>query len=150
MKNIMTTYTLEALTINNYHEMMSGNPMLAFPLIITLEANSKEEAITIAKAQYKGYVINEKYVLSAEEIAEREVQKIAREEQYRLEEEAKAIRRANNELAKAEAMGMTLEEYKEYKKEIANRKRYETEIKKAKAEIEALQKKIAYYEKKLK
>lgn len=146
----MTTYTLEALTLNNYHRMMSGSTMVAFPMVITIEANSKEEAIAIAKTQYEEYVINENYVLSAEEIAERKAKKLARAEQYRLEEEAKAIRKANNELAKAEAMGMTIEEYKEYKKEIATRKRYESEIRKAKAEIEALQKRIAYYEKKLK
>lgn len=146
----MTTYTLEALTLDGYHAMMSGSTMVAFPMVITIEANSKEEAIAIAKAQYEEYVINENYVLSAEEIAEREAQKLAREEQYRLEEEAKAIRKANNELAKAEAMGMTIEEYKEYKKEIAKRKRYESEIRKAKEKIKDLEKLIAYYENKLK
>lgn len=146
----MTTYTLEALTLDGYHAMMSGSTTFICPLIITIEANSKEEAIAIAKVQYEGYVIHEEYVLSTEEIAEREAKKLAREEQYRLEEEAKAIRKANNELAKAEAMGMTIEEYKEYKKEIAKRKRYESEIRKAKEKIKDLEKLIAYYEKKLK
>ena len=53
-------------------------------------------------------------------------------------------RKAKREAEEAEAKGMTIEEYKEYKKEEAKIKRYQTEIKKMEAEIKEIQRKINY------
>ena len=62
-----------------------------------------------------------------------------RDEEKRKEEERKT-KKAQRELEKAEALGMTVEQYREYKKQLAKKKRYEKEIVEAEAEIKKLQK----------
>ena len=66
-----------------------------------------------------------------------------RKEAERKEAEKKE-RKAKKEAEEAEAKGMTIEEYKEYKKEEAKIKRYNREIKKMEAEIKEIQRKINY------
>lgn len=71
-----------------------------------------------------------------------------KKELARLEAE-KVEKKANKEKAKAEEMGLTVEAYREYKKALANKKRHETEIRKALRTIEEMQKRIKYEEKKV-
>jgi hypothetical protein len=146
----MTTYFIEIVTTKNTSTTdfyWTGNNYQS-TIKIQIEANNKEEAIAIASERFpkpNNYIVKNS-VKTIEEIAE---DKRKEEEKLRKEEEAK-IRKANKELEKANAMGLTLEEYKEYKKEEARKKRYMAEIRKAKAKIEELEKTIAYYENKLK
>jgi hypothetical protein len=62
------------------------------------------------------------------------------------EEKAKQ-RKIDNEKRRAEENGMTVEEYRAYKKLQAKKKRYEREIAKFEEEIEKLQKAIAWKKK---
>lgn len=66
-----------------------------------------------------------------------------RKEAERKEAEKKE-RKAKKEAEEAKAKGMTIEEYKEYKKEEAKIKRYKREIEKMEAEIKEIQRKINY------
>jgi succinate dehydrogenase/fumarate reductase flavoprotein subunit len=144
------TYVVEMMTNANYERYMRDDFSFGNVEKVEIVADTKEEAIAKAEAQYKGYIINKNYVKTVEELAEiKSQQELKVAEAKRKEEEIK-LRKANAELEKANEMGLTLEQYKEYKKEQANKKRYATEIRKAKAEIEELQKRIAYYENKLK
>ena len=56
--------------------------------------------------------------VTPEELAEIERE----EEQERIKKEQAEIRKANRELEKANALGLTMEQYKEHKKEVAKRK----------------------------
>ena len=63
-------------------------------------------------------------------------------------EKEKEIKKANKKAEKAEAMGLTVEEYEEYKKAERNYKRHLCEIRKAKEEIARLEETIKYHERK--
>ena len=66
-----------------------------------------------------------------------------RDKQRKKEEEAKA-KKEEREKEKAVKLGMTTEEYKEYKKLQAKKTRYRREIKKAEEEIERLKKEVEW------
>lgn len=142
----MTTYRVERMTVANYNRMMSGSNNYSVETL-TIEANSKEEAVKKAKA--RNYMVNENYVKSVEEIAEARA-KAEAEEKAEAEKKAKAqATRIANEKAKAEAMGMTVEEYRAYKKNEAWKKRavkriaeIEEEIKKLKALKESIKRQL--------
>ena len=139
-------YVVQRMTIDNYYDMMGGH-MGYICEKTTVEADTKEEAIE--KARKDGYVVNEGYVRTVEEI---EAEKRAEEEKAKAEkraEEEKQKRAIAREEAKAEEMNMTVEEYKAYKKMVANKKRNEAEIRKAYKVIEEMKNKIAYYEKRV-
>jgi len=59
-------------------------------------------------------------------------------------EKAKQARKEAREKAKADEMGMTIEEYKAHKKLQAKIRRYENEVMNAEAEIKRLEKEIAW------
>jgi DNA repair exonuclease SbcCD ATPase subunit len=150
IKTMMNTYVVEMMTYETYVKYMRGDLFFGNVIRVHIQAETKEQAIAKAEEQYKGYEINKNYVKTVEELAEIERQKKLEEENERIKKEQAEIRKANRELEKANAMGLTLEQYKEYKKEQAKRKRYECEIRKAKAKIKDLEELIAYYENKLK
>ena len=144
----MKNFKIEMMTATNYNGMMCGNNDYAVKEI-WVKAETKEEAYKIACEKYPEYHINT-YIVSEEEIEE--MKKAWNDRQAEEERKAKAIaeKKAKNEEEKAEKMGMTIEEYKAYKKAIANKKRYETEIKKQKEIIEKAKRAIKAQERKIK
>jgi hypothetical protein len=111
----MTTYRIEMMTTNDYHEfMMGGNNYWVNR--IDVEANTTEEAIEIAKKNNPEMIINTTYVKTVAEIEEMEAKRVADWEAYlKAEEEKKAkakTRKLEREKAKAEELGLTIEEYK--------------------------------------
>lgn len=74
-------------------------------------------------------------------------------EEAKAKEEAKRAKKEAREKANAETMGMTIEEYRAYKKLQTKIRRYENEVMKAEADIKKLEEEIAWkkeYIKKLK
>lgn len=128
----MTIYKVERMTDENYYMMMDGSYGYHVEEL-EIEANSKEEANE--KARKDGYVVNENWTKSLEEIEAEDARieaYLKKEEEKR--EKAKAKRKATEERKAAEA-GMTVEEYK---KEKARQKR----IERLKNEIEELKKEL--------
>lgn len=62
--------------------------------------------------------------------------------------EQKKLNRIKNEIERANTLGLTVEEYKEYKKYEANVKRNLTMVQKCEAELAVYKKKMEYWEKK--
>ena len=109
-----------------------------------ITAESKEEAIAIAREQYGTYdcVINEYWVKSESELAEAE-------RKEKIEKEKAEIRKKQIEQRKAERKAFEAAHPEIVAERVRKAKitRANTEIKKALKEIEALKAKIAYYEK---
>lgn len=128
MKNI---YRVQMMSQEAYDIMMSGS---YFYLVDDLDipADTMEEAIAIVKNAHPNMVVNE-YARTLDEIKkeeeEYEAKRIAREKK---EAEAKAKREAREAKAGYKAR--------------RNWKRHDTEIRKAKAEIERLMAEIEYHE----
>ena len=118
-------YFVERMSIDNYHEMMTGGYNYSVEHL-EIEAESKEEAVE--KAQKTGYYVNDGYVLSLEEV---EAKRARAREEARKEEERKQRakeRKAEREKAKAEAQGLTVEEYKHLKNRERKMKRMEANV----------------------
>lgn len=128
----MTTYRVERMTATNFRRMMRGEYNYTVEKI-DIVAENKAEAI--AKAEKDGYVVNENYVKTVEEIekAERE------NAEYLKAKEEKAEKAKQKRAEKMAQPGA---------KAKANYKRNDTEIKKMYEEIEKLKKQIALAEKK--
>lgn len=145
------TYIVQRMTNRNYNEYMSGGYNYEVENL-HIEAETAEEAVKLAERY--GYVVNEGYVHTEEEIAKMEAEKKAKYEAMEAKEaEAKAKAKATkeaNEAKKAEAMGMTIAEYKEYKKAVAGVKRHEKEVERLEKELAYHKAKIAEYEAKIK
>ena len=137
----MKTYIVQRMTGLDYHRMMTGD-MNYHVDNIKVEAETKEEAIE--KAKKGGYIVNEGYVKTAEEIAEKERREREEEKAELAKEEARKAKRLETEKRKAEEAGLTVEEYRKEKARKAHIKRLEREI----AELEReLKNKKAYLEK---
>ena len=111
----MTTYRIEMMTTNNYNKFMTGSNNYWVDKI-DIEANTAEEAVEIAKKNNPEMIINTNYVKT---VAELEVIKAKEDTELnaylKAEEEKKArvkARKAEREKEKAEALGLTIEEYK--------------------------------------
>lgn len=141
-------YKVQAMTSDSYHLMMTGGYGYSVHNF-WIEANSKEEAYEIATAQYPDLVIND-YTESEEEINKHKARMRAIAEENEKKEKEKAERKLARENEKAEAMGLTYEEYQEYKKAEKNKKRHESELRSKYATIERMKREIAYEEKKIK
>lgn len=139
----MTLYIVERMTQVEYNKMMGGAMFYGVEEDI-IAAETKEEALAKAKVKYPGYHINPYIITVDERKAKEEADAKAVADRIAKEENAKA-RKIANDKAKAEALGLTEEEYKEYKKAKTGARRCETEIETALAEIEELKKRIAYY-----
>ena len=129
----MKKFQIEIMTNENYNRMMCGSNAYCVEEI-WVEANTKEEAYKIACEKYPEYNINT-YIVTEEEIEEMKKAWADKQAEEIRKEKEKAEKRANREKEKAEEMGMTIEEYKEYKKAVANKKRYEAEIRKQFCEL---------------
>ena len=144
----MTRYKVQGMTSEAYNLMMTGCHGW-IPREFWVEANSKEEAYKIAVAQHPDLVIND-YVESEEEINEHIAKVQAMREEAQRKEKEKAERKAKREEEKAKEMGLTIEEYHEYKRLERNKKRHEAEMNKHYAAIRNAEKGIKYEEKKIK
>ena len=144
----MTRYKVQGMTSEAYNLMMTGCHGW-IPREFWVEANSKEEAYKIAVEQHPDLVIND-YVESEEEINEHRAKVQAMREGAQRKEKEKAERKAKREEEKAKEMGLTIEEYNEYKRLERNKKRHEAEMNKHYAAIRNAEKGIKYEEKKIK
>ena len=134
-------YRIEMMTEENYGEMMRGNYGYHVEKIDIL-AESKEEAIATAKKTFPEMVINEGYVRTLEEI---EAEKKLAEERWaeeKAKKEAQKAKRLANEIAKAEAEGLTVEEYRA-------KKNHERKVKAAEKEVAEAEKALAEAKKRL-
>lgn len=133
---MLKIYEVQRMTEKEYNYMMGGG-IYTNTEYLHIEAESVEEAIR--KAEAPGMVVNKGYVKTLEEIeairkAEKEAHEAKESERIRKAEERKA-RKLEADTRKAEAMGLTLEEYR---KEMGKR----ANITRIKNEIEALEKEI--------
>lgn len=155
----MATYKIEMMDMNSFNRYMGGYWDYSVKKI-DIEAETAEEAVAIAKAQYPEMVINEEWVKTLKELAAIEAEKMAEAKANAEKEAAKKARKAEREAAKAAEMGMTVQEYNEYKKETAKARRYEREaanlekyieeeIKRVKEEVEWRKRRAAEIKKKL-
>ena len=133
-------YRVERATEANYHSMMSGSMNYSIEKL-NIEAETPEEAVKLA--QEDGYVVNKEYVKTLAEIEAEAAKWQAYFKAERAKEEAAKARKIAREAEKAEAMGLTVEEYKRYKKDKAIAKKLPAEIAECEAEIERLKKEIA-------
>jgi predicted RNase H-like nuclease (RuvC/YqgF family) len=113
--NKMDTYRIEMMTQGDYCEYMRGGYQYSIRKV-DIEANGAEEALEIVKKNNPNMVIHEDYVRTVAELEEMEAKRMAKLEAFRkAEEEKKArakARKAEREKANAEALGLTIEEYK--------------------------------------
>jgi hypothetical protein len=144
----MKNFKIEIMDGTNYNKMMCGYNGYCVEEI-WVEAETKEQAYKIACEKYPEHHINT-YIVSKEEIEEMKKAWNDRQAEEERKAKEKAEKKAKKEEEKAEEMGMTIEEYKEYKKAIANKKRYETEIKKQQEIIEKAKRAIKAQERKIK
>ena len=142
-------YRVEYMNNAEYHNYMMGS----FQMWHTIEvnANNKEEAHVTVKANNPDWVINEK---NTKTVAEAEAEFKARVERFKAFEEAEEKRfaeerakRENKLKAKAEAEGMTVEEYQAKIRHERAVKRAQAEVEKLKAELEKAEKKLAKLQK---
>jgi colicin import membrane protein len=138
MKN---TYRVEMMTKEEYGKMMRGEMWYRIDHA-NIEAETREEAIETAHRLNPDKVINEGYVKTLDELEAEK--KLAEERRTKEEEkeEAKKAKRLANEIAKAEAEGLTLEEYKA-------KKNHERKIKAAEKAVAEAKKALAEAEKRL-
>lgn len=136
----MTAYYVQRMTKNDYHTMMRGE--YGFHVEnLTIEAETPEEAKKIAAKD--GYMVND-LVLNVEEWeAERKVRREKAAQNLKNRKAANKKRR-ESEIAKAEALGMTLKEYRADKARRGQITRLRNEIEDLERE---LKKKRAYLKK---
>lgn len=140
-------FKIQMMTSDNYHMMMCGYRDYSI-MRLWVEAESKEEAIAIAKQQNPDYIIND-FVESEEEILEEERRIEEAERKAKAREAEKEAKKLAKELSNAESMGLTLEEYRKYKRCERNMKRHISDKKSCFAQIETLKRKIEYEERKI-
>lgn len=146
----METYRVELINNSEYHKMMMGDD---FQLVTKyVDANSVEEAIQIAEKNGEGWfhVYKKDRVKTIREANQEIIANLKK--QYDWEAEQKRIKEAKEAKTaeKANAQGLTVEEYKENQKKQAKIKRYEREIKTLKEEVARMEREIARKEKALK
>ena len=132
----MTTYRVQRMTEEDYHNYMGGGFNYNFETIY-IEANTKPEAIL--KAQRPGYRVNENYVMTLEAYeATLETERKAREEAEKKEAEKKA-KKAETEARKAAEAHMTVAEWKAEKNRKARLNRAKRDLEAARAEVARLE-----------
>lgn len=135
MKN---TYRLEMMTKEEYNKMMRGD-IWYHVNYATIEAETVAEAIEMAHRMNPEMIINEGFVKTLEELeaAKKLVEESRAKEKAK--KEAEKAKRLANEIAKAEAEGLTLAEYKakkSHERKIRAAEKAVAEAKKALAEAE--------------
>lgn len=137
----MNTYTLERMTTNDYYAYMSGSLFGYTVERIEIEAKDIANAITLASAD--GYVVNRHSVTTVEQYRAELKAKTDEQAEYAKKEAEKKAHKAELEMKKAEAMGLTVEEYRKEKSRQASIRRITKEIEELE---EQLKEKRAYLE----
>lgn len=132
-------YRVERATDTNYSAMMSGSMNYSIEKL-DLAAETAEEAAKMAEAE--GYVVNKAYVKTVAELEADDAAWKAHLAAERAKEEAAKARKAAREATNAAALGITIEEYKKYKKDKSILKKLPAEIAECEAEIQRLQEAI--------
>ncbi len=133
----MKNYRVEMMTKEDYHLYRMGHYIYHIEEV-DIEADSKEQAVSIVKANNPTMVvIHENHVRTVEEIEKERAEERARMEATRVADElrrerAKA-RKEERERKAAEAVGMTVEEYRADQKRLKKIKTLENEIQTLKA-----------------
>lgn len=133
-------YVIEMLTDQQYHDYYSGSNAIIFTKKEVITAESPQQAIELAELMFPDLnIINKNFVQTVEEAkAEREAWiKASKEAERKEEERRKKIRerKQQKELEKAQAAGMTVEEYKKEQSRQRSIKRLENEITQLKKEL---------------
>ena len=132
-------YNVQRMTYSNYCNYMEGGHNFSVENL-HLEAESPEEAVKMAEAE--GYVVNKNYVKTVAEIEAEEAARKAYIDAEIAKVKAAEARKAQREAEKAEALGMTMETYKAYKKKVALVKKLPKEIASLEDDIERIKKEI--------
>ena len=143
----MMKFKVQGMTSEDYNRMMCGSREYSVRKI-WVEAETKEEAYEIACRENPELVFNT-YIESEEEIENEEKALAERRAEAERKEKEKAERKAKREQERAEEMGLTIEEYHEFKRLERNKKRHETEMRKLYGAIAKAQRDIKYEEKKI-
>ncbi len=138
MKN---TYRLEMMTKEEYDKMMRGEIWYHVDHTI-IEAETIAEAIETAHRMNPDMVINEGFVKTLEEIEAEKKLAEKRWAEEKAKKEADKAKRLANEIAKAEAEGLTLGEYKA-------KKNHERKIRTAEKAVAEAEKALAEAKKRL-
>ena len=138
MKN---TYRLEMMIKEEYDKMMRGEIWYHVDNAI-IEAETIAEAIEKAHRMNPDMVINEGFVKTLEEIEAEKKLAEKRWAEEKAKKEADKAKRLANEIAKAEAEGLTLSEYRA-------KKNHERKIRTAEKAVTEAKKKLAEAEKRL-
>lgn len=121
----MKTYRVERMKYGDYCRYLAGAYNYDVE-VVEVQAETAEEAI--AKANAGGYMVNEGYVKTLEEIAAEDAAREAAYKARQAKAEARKEKRLATEMRKAQEAGMTIEEYRKAKARKAQRTRLEKEI----------------------
>ncbi len=132
-------YNVQRMTYSDYCNYMEGGHDFSVENL-HIEAESPEEAVKMAEAE--GYMVNKNYVKTVAELEAEEAARKAYIDAEIAKEKAAKARKAAREAEKAEAMGMTMEAYKAYKKKLAIAKKLPKEIASLEDDIERIKKEI--------
>lgn len=113
----MTTYVIQRMSEESYGEYMCGGNNYNVEHL-HIKAENVEEAIK--QAQKPGYVVNDRYVRTLEELEQKKAERERRWAEEEAKKRAQAEKRKATEAKKAEEMGLSVEEYRKLK----NLKRY--------------------------
>ena len=128
-------YNVQRMAYSDYCNYMGGGHDFSVENL-HIGAESPEEAVKMAEAE--GYMVNKNYVKTVAELEAEEAARKAYIDAEIAKEKAAKARKAAREAEKAEAMGMTVEEYKTYKKKVALLKKLPKEITEVENEIKRL------------
>ena len=135
-------YQIEMMTPGDYHDYMGGGYNYSVKKK-HVEADTTEQALELAKKLFPGYVINENYIKTVEELeleqAEREAEYKRRQAEQAAKDRAQAEKRKATEAKKAEEAGLSVEDYRKLVK-------YKKILKSNLAELEQLTKRITALE----
>ena len=121
----MNTYRVERMKFGDYMAYLAGANNYDVE-VVEIQAETAMEAAE--KAAAVGYVVNEKFVKTLEEIAAEDAAREAAYQARQAKAEARKEKRLATEMRKAQEAGMTVEEYRKAKARKAQRTRLEKEI----------------------
>lgn len=132
-------YKVQRMTEASFHNYMSGGYNFSVEKLDIL-AETADEAIKLAEEE--GYVVNKTYVRTLAEIEEENAKRIAETEAKAAKAKASKERKMAKEAEKADALGLTVEEYRRYKRDKTTVKNLPEEIEEYEKEMKRLAKEI--------
>lgn len=121
----MNTYKVERMKYGDYCRYLAGAYNYDVE-VVEIQAETAQEAI--AKANAVGYMVNEGYVKTVEEIAAEDAAREAAYQARQAKAQARKEKRLATEMRKAQEAGMTVEEYRKAKARKAQATKLEKEI----------------------